>query len=428
METPPSRTPSQPVSPRPAKPDAWPRKVRLGRVVVTVYRRTMPNGVPGFMVANYAEGRRRFDSYSEEAAAMEAAQKLARQLSEREVVAASMTNGQAAEYSAAVQTLAPFGVTLPAVADTVAECLRMVGGLTEMRAAVKDFAARNRRVTAKPVAEVVEELLALKEARKASPRYLQDLRSRLRRFAGDCRKNCGDVLTSDVQGWLDGQQLAAQSYMNTRRVLHLLYKFATARGYAADNPVARVESVKVRGGATAIFTPSEMAKLLRAADADFLPSLAIGGFAGLRSAEIERLHWRDIHLAEKCIIVGAEQSKTASRRVVPISDNLAAWLVPYAQRTGPVWTGTHKRFYDAQQTTAERAEVPWKSNALRHSFASYRFAQLGDAGRVAGELGNSAAVVHRHYRELVKPDDAAKWFAIKPDSAENVVTFTAATA
>jgi hypothetical protein len=47
---------------------------------------------------------------------------------------------------------------------------------------------------------------------------------------------------------------------------------------------------------------------------------------------------------------------------------------------------------------------------------------------VAGELGNSAAVVHRHYRELVKPDDAAKWFAIKPDSAENVVTFTAATA
>lgn len=66
--------------------------------------------------------------------------------------------------------------------------------------------------------------------------------------------------------------------------------------------------------------------------------------------------------------------------------------------------------------------VKWKSNALRHSFASYRFAQTGDAGRVAGELGNSAAVVHKHYRELVKPADAEKWFNVKPEAPANVVS------
>ena len=58
--------------------------------------------------------------------------------------------------------------------------------------------------------------------------------------------------------------------------------------------------------------------------------------------------------------------------------------------------------------------VKWKANALRHSYASYRFAQTGDAGRAAGELGNSAAVVHRHYRDLVKPADAERWVAVKP--------------
>ncbi len=59
----------------------------------------------------------------------------------------------------------------------------------------------------------------------------------------------------------------------------------------------------------------------------------------------------------------------------------------------------------------------------------YRFAQTGDAGRVAGECGNSAAVIHRHYRELVKPADAQRWFAVKPaDSPANVVTLAAATA
>jgi len=40
---------------------------------------------------------------------------------------------------------------------------------------------------------------------------------------------------------------------------------------------------------------------------------------------------------------------------------------------------------------------------------------------VAGELANSAAVVYRHYRELVKPADAVKWFAIIPETPANVL-------
>lgn len=106
------------------------------------------------------------------------------------------------------------------------------------------------------------------------------------------------------------------------------------------------------------------------------------------------------------------------------------------QRQGKVWQGNHKEFYQAQKATAQNTEVKenpqiqaravkalaWKANALRHSFASYRFAEIGDAGRVAGALGNSAAVVHRHYRELVKKAAAEKWFGIKPDRAQNIVS------
>jgi len=39
---------------------------------------------------------------------------------------------------------------------------------------------------------------------------------------------------------------------------------------------------------------------------------------------------------------------------------------------------------------------------------------------VAGELGNSAAIIHRHYRELVKESDAKRWFSIVPDQAGNI--------
>ncbi|HVM50804.1 MAG TPA: hypothetical protein VMU04_22445 [Candidatus Acidoferrum sp.] len=69
-----------------------------------------------------------------------------------------------------------------------------------------------------------------------------------------------------------------------------------------------------------------------------------------------------------------------------------------------------------------------ESQRLADSYASYRFALTGDAGRVASECGNSAAVIHRHYRELVKPADAERWFAVKPETPGNATSLAAATA
>ncbi len=417
----------------------------VGRERVPVYKRTAPNGSPCYMVVNYSTGKRRFDSYADAELAIEAAGKLARQMSERQVVAAAMTNDQAADYGNAVVKLKPFNVGLVSAADTLAECLKLVGGLADLHAACRFYQTRHKRTVAKLVADVVTELLTVKAARGASERYLQDLRSRLGQFSkANPGRNIGDVTTSDVQGWLDAQKkLSPQSHVNLRRVLHLLFKFAKARGYASDNQVDGCERVKVRNGGTCeIFTPQEIARLLAAATPDFLPALAIGAFAGLRSAELERLTWADVDLAGRHVVVSAGNAKTASRRIVPMADNLCAWLKPYAGRKGNVWQGTHDDFYDAQKATAAataveadaekgiaaKAAVKWKANALRHSFASYRFAQIGDAGRVAGECGNSAAVIHKHYRELVKPADAVKWFAVSPSQPANILTLPAATA
>ncbi len=423
-------------SPKVEQGESWPRKVQPGRSIVTVYRRKTPSGNLAFMVANYADGdRRRFDSYATEEDALAAAETLAKRLDRRDYVAASMTREQAIEYANSAQALAPFKITLTTAITAVTECLKLVGDLSNLHAAAKFWSQRHKPTTKKPVGEVVDEFLKIKESRGASDRYKGDLTGRLTRFAGDCKKDACNVTTTDVQDWLDGLKLKPQSYRNYRTVLHTLFKHAVSRGYAADNPVERVERVKVRNGELAIFTPPQIARLLAAASPDFLPCLAIGAFAGLRSAEIERLEWNDVHLVDKFIVVGASKAKTASRRIVPIAANLAEWLAPYAERQGRVWHHSSIEFYKAQQATAAatkveadsekgvkaQAPVKWKANALRHSYASYRFAQTSDAGRVAGELGNSVAVVHRHYRELVKPKEAQKWFAVVPEAAANVL-------
>jgi hypothetical protein len=59
--------------------------------------------------------------------------------------------------------------------------------------------------------------------------------------------------------------------------------------------------------------------------------------------------------------------------------------------------------------------VAWPSNALRHSYASYALAQWPDAAALALEMGNSPAVILRHYRSLVKPAAAAAFWKITPD-------------
>jgi hypothetical protein len=56
----------------------------------------------------------------------------------------------------------------------------------------------------------------------------------------------------------------------------------------------------------------------------------------------------------------------------------------------------------------------WKHNALRHSFISYRVAEIQNVAQVSLEAGNSPQMIFKHYRELVRPAAAKEWFAIWP--------------
>jgi len=415
--------------------ESWPRPVKHGAVTIKVYRRVTPSGFNNYMIADWSSGTRKFISFSDESAALTEAASMARKQSEFGTMAQQITTAQAADYVNAVHELKPFNVTLPQAVSTITRALEPGESLNVIAKAVEFWRQRHRKVTNKRVAEVVTELLKIKKSRGASARYLNDLDCRLGTFAKSFQTDVASVTTAEVQAWLDGLNLSAQSVTNFRRVVCLLFSFAIARGYAVDNPVAGVEKVKVNGGEIEIYTPAEIQRLLAAASPEFMPCIALGAFAGVRSAEIERLEWSDIHLAEKLIVISADNAKTASRRIVPVSDNLARWLAPYSEMTGKVWKGSSIGFYKAEQKASADTEikanndkgfkpqkpVKWKANGLRHSCASYMFALSNDAGRIAGFLGNSAAVIHRHYRELVRPADAVKWFAISPEQAANVL-------
>jgi hypothetical protein len=85
-------------------------------------------------------------------------------------------------------------------------------------------------------------------------------------------------------------------------------------------------------------------------------------------------------------------------------------------------TNFPKRFDAARESAGI---VDWPDNALRHSFASYHLAHFKNQDTLALEMGNSTAIIFRHYRELVKPDDAALYWSIKPTTAGKIIPLAA---
>ena len=402
------------------KNEKWPRSIRCGSVEVKVYKVSGSKTTPYFQVADYSRGKRRLRSFTKQTKALEEARRLARNIASGDITVARLTNAEAASYARAIDHLKPTGDSVELATALYSEAISILGSSALLTTAVKEYVRRHPvNLPTKQVSEVVAELIEVKTNRDASPRYIQDLKSRLERFANSFQKSVTNITTPDIQEWLDSLKLSSQSYRNYRTVLHSLFEFCIARHYVIENPVDGIERPKVKHTDKAIYTPDEISALIHASDRDFLPYLVIGAFAGLRSSEIERLSWSDIR--DGSIHVTAGKAKTASRRIVPLLDNLSAFLSPYLSEGGNVWRCSHNRLYNQQQNVAKLAGVQWKQNALRHSFASYRFAKIKNEAQVAYELGNSATVVHRHYKELVSEKQATSWFAIKPSSRSNVI-------
>ncbi len=244
-------------------------------------------------------GQRRLQSLSDPAEAIAEAQRISRLLATGDTSAAKLRGSEAASYGRAVELLRAAGLETPLelVAARYGEAVKHLGGDLVVEAA-KFYAQRNpANREARTVQQVADELIALKENRKASVRYIQDLRARLNTLAKRFSMNVDMVRTPDLQAWFDGMDAAPRTVRNFRNHASTLFKFAESRGYIArgENPVTATERIKSKtASAIEIYSPKEIRRLLDAAPEDFRPIVAIQAFAGLRSAEVMRLQWQDV--------------------------------------------------------------------------------------------------------------------------------------
>jgi hypothetical protein len=438
------------------KRPTFPVEVSAGSVTVKIYR-VQNKGATRYTVSNFASGKRSLKMFTDFEEAKTHAKNVAEALDSGKVEVVELRSRERAAYLHALDVLRPTGMALELAATEYAEAWRVLGGKASLVEAAREFARRNlHELPDKLLPDAVKEMLADKEREGASKVYMKVLRFYLGQLAEAFHCQLRAVTSSQVTDYLRGMDVSGRSRNNARQTIGAFFKYCRERAWLPKDHdgISLVPKFKERVKGIEIFTPSEVAQFLRFARPEMVPFLAIGAFAGLRSAEIERLDWAEVRLAERFIEVKASKAKTASRRLVPVSDNLAKWLAPYAQKEGRVvpfdnvpkqigWLveDTNAALKEAAEAakagSGKRAKkehadsqppvhdgdgaapgkfkpAKWKKNALRHSFISYRVADIQNVAQVALEAGNSPAIIFAHYRELVRPAEAKAWFSIEP--------------
>ena len=325
----------------------------------------------------------------------------------------------------AIESLRPLATLLYQVIDAcVASRVRVAARDGEFGQSATDRPRPDQQP--KNVQMIVDELLAAKREDGLSERYLQTIRSHLRRFGGAFNQAIASITTAQIEEWLRAQTVGPRGRNNIRGSVVTLFHFARKRGYlpkAAATEADDTTRAKDRGGKIGVLKPAELRVVLDNAPAPVALFIALGAFTGMRSSEMLRLDWRDVNLERSFITVAAEKAKTATRRLVPIQPNLSEWLSPYRGRRGALFTSRR----DAARAIdfAKERRVQWPNNALRHSYATYRLAATADAARVALEMGNSPQKLMTNYRELADEKEALAWFSISPYRPKNVLSVSA---
>lgn len=155
-------------------------------------------------------------------------------------------------------------------------------------------------------------------------------------------------------------------------------------------------------GEIEVLSSDEVSSLIKTCPSDLLGHLWLCLCMGLRVAEASRV--QHLTVTETHLVVGAEASKTKSRRVLDILKGHQK----YSRLIRPQ-VNLRKRM---ECLRAEAGLSRWPRNCMRHTAASHWLNKLQSADATALHLGNSPVMLHRHYKALVTKKESEEFFAI----------------
>ncbi len=291
-----------------------------------------------------------------------------------------------------------------------------------------------------PLSEAAELWLAAKTAAECREATLKSYRYTVKRLEPLAGERMCDLSAADVEAAIAAKPTSFEMHRRNARALFL---FSAKRGWCEEGVLRGIDPRKGRAKEIQTLTPAQVRKLLKAAEKYYPETVAafsISLFAGLRSKEVERLTWRDIH--DDGIEVAASTSKRDRRRFVSMNPTLAAWLkgrrlgdeflvIPGAWREK---SSAVRRLagFDVAARILKRhkpegvqtwpPKLPknapaWPQNGMRHTHASASMSFGKGVADLTFEFGHTGdlEMLRNHYVGAYRPRDAVKFWSIGPE-------------
>lgn len=264
-----------------------------------------------------------------------------------------------------------------------------------------------------------------------------------------------------------------QSFNSVFRRLRLAFNWAVQAGLVERSPLGRLAPRRIDWREPAHFLPDRVERIFRAAEAHPGPlagavgmQLALGFFAGVRTAEIARARWEDIDLDGALLRVPRPKGFTSGHkpRLVELEPCAVAWMRRWrdwlvaagGRAAGPVvlnprrfalWKArrlapagdswgndaAHRMPSAKPERNAKGDREAWpprtgrseamgncrSGNVMRHTYATMHVAAFRDAAATALNLGHAGGteLLERHYRGVVPKAVADAYWRILPSAA-----------
>ncbi len=382
-----------------------------------------------YVLSYYRLGKRQRQRFNSLEIAQTEAERVRTLILNEDLTALQLSGKERIIYARAAEVSHRHGMALDSMAREFDQARKILGNVSILEAAqFYDCYGKSVKET-KSIPQIVEELLSGLRADNLSEYHIRDLTRRLGAFAVNFSGPIMSVRTKDISEWLrklngrdkKGKEvpLGAKTRNHYRNAVVQLFNFARDHGYLPKGLPTEAEAVKplnVVPSANEILTAEEMTKLLQTAPPHLVVPLAIKAFSGVRTEEMIRLRWEHINWETRHICLPASVTKNSQRRLIPLSENLIAWIKPLRQPAGRIcqrWQRS-QALIQSFERHGNRQGIEVGANKFRNSFISYRVALTHDVQRVALESGNSPRVIQREYLELATEADGKKWFSISP--------------
>ena len=267
-------------------------------------RPTIKNGVTRFVLDYRANGKRKLVWRSTMAKARKAADEAVDKITEGQ---SEVLNLKSADAHAIIRARAFIkgkeGETkiekeIDELVGEICEIRRMLGGRETPLGVTRDWLKRHAVELPKiTVTKAVEDIKVQAETDGKSALRRKQLANVLDRFAENFNQEVSTLTPKLIADYLTALALAERTRRNHRDVIGFFNRWLVLRGYLAKGTdwLEGVQNYSARKlGQISTYTAAEMRRLIAAADERIRPMIVIGGFAGLRHAEIARLEWQDM--------------------------------------------------------------------------------------------------------------------------------------